>query len=66
MDINDYDMNDKNDNSGISTGNNHKNSSRNSKSKSKQRKILKENILAEKIDSKIFSQNEAFINKCLD
>ena len=66
MDIDDYDINDKNDNSGISTGNNHKSSSRNSKSKSKQRKILKENILAEKIDSNTFSQNEAFINKCLD
>ena len=41
---------------------NHKN---NKNGKSKSRKILKENILAEKIDTN-FTENEIFINKCLD
>ena len=40
----------------------HKN---NKNGRSKPRKILKENILAEKIDTN-FTENEMFINKCLD
>ena len=46
--------------------NSEENKKSNNKYKNKHKKILKDNILAEKVDINPFSENEIFINQCLD
>ena len=65
--INDIENKDIDDNNNyIYENNSEENNKSNKSNKNKHKKILKDNILAEKVDINSFSENEIFINQCLD
>ena len=65
--INDMENMDIDDNNNyLYENNSEENKKSNKNHKNRHKKILKDNILAEKIDINPFSQNEIFINQCLD
>ena len=57
---------DGNNNNYLYENNSEENNNSNKNNKNKHKKILKDNILADKDDLNLFSENEIFINQCLD
>ena len=57
---------DDNNNNYLYENNSEENKKSNKNHKNRHKKILKDNILAEKVDINPFSENEIFINQCLD